>query len=126
MLGGRAAEQVMCGSISTGASDDIHRASELARRMVTEFGMSNRLGTVRYATQQYQFLSGESTANASPETLKVIDEEVQRIIGEQYERAQQLLKEHRTALECVTQQLLETETVDGALVKQALLEIVKD
>jgi cell division protease FtsH len=123
MLGGRAAEQVMCGTISTGASDDIHRASELARRMVTEFGMSDKLGTVRYATQQYQFLSGETTASASPETLKTIDEEVQRIIGEQYQRVQQLLKEHRAALECVTQQLLETETVDGAMVKQALLEL---
>ncbi|MEW6404146.1 MAG: ATP-dependent zinc metalloprotease FtsH, partial [Chloroflexota bacterium] len=79
MLGGRAAEQIVCGTVSTGASDDINRASELARRMVTEFGMSNKLGTVRYATQQYQFLSGETTTNASPDTLKVIDEEVQRI-----------------------------------------------
>lgn len=125
MLGGRAAEQVVFATISTGASDDINRASELARRMVTEFGMSDKLGTVRYATQQYQFLAGETTANASPETMKVIDEEVQRIIGEQYERAQQLLKEHRFALESLTRQLLETETVDGAVVKQALLETAK-
>jgi cell division protease FtsH len=123
MLGGRAAEQVMCGTISTGASDDIQRASEMARRMVTEFGMSDKLGLVRYATQQYQFLSGETTASASPETLKIIDEEVLRITSEQYQRAQQLLKEHRAALESVTQQLLETETVDGAMVKQALLEL---
>ncbi|MEW6028162.1 MAG: ATP-dependent zinc metalloprotease FtsH [Chloroflexota bacterium] len=120
MLGGRAAEQVVFGTISTGASDDIQRASELARRMVMEFGMSEKLGTVRYATQQYQFLSGESSASASPETLKVIDEEVQRIITEQYARAQQLLIDHRSALEHLTQQLLEKETVDGAAVKQAL------
>ena len=120
MLGGRAAEQVVCGTISTGASDDIQRASELARRMVTEFGMSEKLGTVRYATQQYQFLSGEMSASASPETLKIIDEEVQHLISEQYERAQELLREHRAALESVTQQLLKTETVDGAVVKQAL------
>jgi cell division protease FtsH len=90
MLGGRAAEQVVFGMISTGASDDIHRASELARRMVTEFGMSEKLGTVRYATQQYQFLSGETSASASPETLRIIDEEVKRIISEQYKRAQEL------------------------------------
>ncbi len=122
MLGGRAAEQVVCGTISTGASDDIMRASELARRMVMEFGMSEKLGTVRYATQQYQFLSGDTTATASPETLKIIDEEVQRLISEQYERAQKLLREHRPALETVTQQLLKTETVDGAVVKQALAE----
>jgi len=120
MLGGRAAEQVVFGEISTGASDDIMRATELARRMVTEFGMSERLGTVRYATQQYQFLSGETTVAASPETLKIIDDEVQRIIAGQYERAQKLLREHQPALERLTQQLLKTETVDGAAVKQAL------
>jgi cell division protease FtsH len=125
MLGGRAAEQVVCGTISTGASDDIQRASELARRMVMEFGMSDKLGTVRYATQQYQFLSGDTTTTASPETLKIIDEEVQRITGEQYERAQQLLMDHRAALESLTRQLLETETVDGAAVKQALVETEK-
>jgi cell division protease FtsH len=122
MLGGRAAERIVCGSISTGASDDIQRASELARRMVTEFGMSAKLGTVRYATQQYQYLQGESSTSASPETLKIIDEEVQRIIDEQYERAQQLLKDHRYALESLTQRLLQTETVDGTAVKQSLVE----
>ncbi len=82
--------------------------------------MSEKLGTVRYATQQYQFLGGESSTSASPETLKLIDEEVQRIITEQYERAQQLQVDHRAALEQLTQQLLKTETVDGSAVKQAL------
>ncbi len=121
MLGGRAAELVVFDEISTGASDDIQRASELARRMVTEFGMSDKLGTVRYATQQYQFLAGgETGATASPETQKIIDDEVQRIITAQYERAQQLLKAHRTALERLTQELLKTECVDGAAVKHAL------
>ncbi len=122
MLGGRAAEQVVFGVISTGASDDIQRASDLARRMVMEFGMSDKLGTVRYATQQYQFLSGDSSASASPDTLKIIDEEVQRIITEEYDRAQTLLRDHRAALETVTQQLLKTETIDGTVVKQALAE----
>jgi cell division protease FtsH len=122
MLGGRAAELVACGTISTGASDDIQRASELARRMVTEFGMSDKLGLVRYAAQQYQFLSGDSSASASPATLKMIDEEVQRITGEQYQRAQELLKDHRSALERLTRKLLESETVDGEVVKQALAE----
>ena len=125
MLGGRAAEQVVFATISTGASDDIQSASELARRMVTELGMSDKLGPVRYATEQYQFLSGDTTTSASQETLKIIDEEVQRIIGEQYKRAQQLLKEHRAALESVSQQLLETESVDGAAVKQALVTTEK-
>jgi cell division protease FtsH len=80
---------------------------------------------VRYAAQQYQFLSGDSSASASPDTLKTIDDEVQRITSEQYERAQQLLQDHRAALECLTRQLLETETVDGAAVQQALAETVR-
>lgn len=123
MLGGRAAESVMFNEISTGASDDIKHATDLARRMVTEFGMSDKLGLVRYASQQYQFLeSDDMSATASPDTLKIIDEEVQRIIAEQYERAQQLLRDHKSALERLTQQLLKTETVDGAAVKQALVE----
>jgi cell division protease FtsH len=125
MLGGRAAEQVVFGMISTGASNDIQRASELARQMVMEYGMSEKLGNVRYATQHYQFLSGDTTSTASPETLKIIDEEVQRIISTQYERAQQLLSEHRFALERLTRQLLVTETVDGAAVQQALVETEK-
>jgi cell division protease FtsH len=88
--------------------------------MVTEFGMSERLGTVRYATQQYQFLGGEASASASPETLALIDQEVQRVISEQYERALGLLGGHRGALEHLTQQLLRTETVDGGAVTEAL------
>jgi cell division protease FtsH len=120
MLGGRAAEQVVFGTISTGASDDIKRASELARRMVAEFGMSERLGNVRYATEQYQYLAGEAGVSASQDTLWVIDDEVQKIITAQYERAQQLLVDHRTALERLSKQLLETETVDGAAVKESL------
>jgi len=120
MLGGRSAEQVVFGTISTGASDDIKRASELARQMVTEYGMSERLGNVRYATQQYQYLNGESSVSASQDTLWVIDDEVQKIISTQYERAKQLLKEHRMALERLSKQLLETETVNGSDVKEAL------
>jgi cell division protease FtsH len=120
LLGGRAAEQVARGTISTGASDDIQRASELARRMVTEFGMSDKVGMVRYAAQQYQFLSGEASASASPETLAQIDQEVQRLIAEQYERVQGLLRQHRGALERLTEQLLVTETVDGSVVSEAL------
>ena len=99
MLGGRAGEMVEFGTISTGASDDIQRATDLARRMVTEFGMSEKLGSVRYAGQQLQYLGGsvEDNSQLSPETRQVIDGEVQRLVTEQYERAQALLKEHRAA-----------------------------
>jgi len=122
MLGGRAAELIQFRVISTGASDDITRATELARRMVVEFGMSPKLGTVRYAGQQLQYL-GKSVVDdnhLSPETRQLIDQEVQRIVTEQYERAQKLLVDHKAALGLLASELLEKETVDGGAVKKAL------
>src|SRR5271157_882682 len=122
MLGGRAAELVEFATISTGASDDIMRATELARRMVTEFGMSEKLGSVRYAGQQLQYLGGsvEDNSQISPETRQVIDGEVKRLVTEQYERAQALLRDHHAALKTLAQQLLKQETVSGNVVKKAL------
>jgi len=122
MLGGRAAEIVEFRTISTGASDDIMRATELARRMVTEFGMSDKLGSVRYAGQQLQYLEGsvEDNSQISPETRQVIDGEVQRLVTEQYKRAQELLQTHRAALSTLAQRLLKQETVSGSVVKEAL------
>jgi cell division protease FtsH len=122
MLGGRAGEIVEFGTISTGASDDIQRATDLARRMVTEFGMSEKLGSVRYAGQQLQYLGGsvEDNSQLSPETRQVIDTEVQRIVTEQYARAQALLKGHTAAHNALAQELLKQETVSGSDVKKAL------
>ncbi|HUL10653.1 MAG TPA: ATP-dependent zinc metalloprotease FtsH [Methylococcaceae bacterium] len=122
MLGGRAGERVEFGTISTGASDDIMRATELARRMVTEFGMSEKLGSVRYAGQQLQYLGGSvgDDSQISPETRQVIDAEVRLLVTEQYERAQALLKDHHAALKTLAQQLLKQETVSGSVVKEAL------
>ncbi len=122
MLGGRAGELVEFGTISTGASDDIMRATELARRMVTEFGMSEKLGSVRYAGQQLQYLGGsvEDNSQIGPETRQAIDTEVQRLVTEQYERAQALLKDHHAAHRALAQQLLKQETVSGSGVKAAL------
>jgi len=122
MLGGRAAEKVIFDTLSTGASDDILRASELARRMVTEYGMSEKLGSVRYAGQQLQYLGGavQEDSQLSPATRQLIDSEVQRIVTEQYALAYACLQTHRAALESLTAQLLQQETVDGSAVKQAL------
>jgi cell division protease FtsH len=122
MLGGRAAEKIVFDEISTGASDDILRATELARRMVAEFGMSEALGSVRYAGQQLQYLGGtmEDNSSLSPETRELIDREVKRIITEQYERAQRLLGEHRSSLDLLTGELLRCETVNADAVKAAL------
>ena len=122
MLGGRAGEMVEFGTISTGASDDIQRATDLARRMVTEFGMSEKLGSVRYAGRELQYLGGsvEDNSQLSPETRQVIDSEVERIVTEQYIRAQALLKGHQTAHKTLARQLLKQETVSGSDVKAAL------
>jgi cell division protease FtsH len=126
MLGGRAAEMVVFNTLSTGASDDIMRATELARRMVVEFGMSQSLGSVRYAGQQLQYLGGavEDNSALSPQTRQTIDSEIQRLVTEQYDRAQALLHARRPALEALAQQLLKQETVDGSAVKEALGQAV--
>jgi cell division protease FtsH len=122
MLGGRAAEITVFETISTGASDDIQKATELARRMVTEFGMSRTLGSVRYAGQQLQYLGGVSQDNSqiSPHTREIIDGEVKNLVTQQYERAQALLGEHRDALENLATELLAHETLDGSAVAAAL------
>lgn len=122
MLGGRAGEYVQFERITTGASDDIQRATELARRMVTEFGMSDKLGSVRYAGQQLQYLGSsiEDNSQISPETRQLIDSEVQRMVTEQYDRAKALLTDHHTAHELLAQQLLKQETVVGSDVQAAL------
>ena len=90
--------------------------------MVTEFGMSEKLGSVRYAGQQMQYLGGVVADNSqlSPQTRELIDSEVQRIVTEQYERAQQMLIEHAPALHCLSSWLMERESLDGSAVAQAL------
>jgi len=122
MLGGRAAETTVFDTISTGAGDDITKATELARRMVTEFGMSEKLGSVRYAGQQLQYLGGmvQDNSQLSPHTRQIIDAEVQGMVTGQYERAQALLREHRDALEALARQLLEHETLEGSAVQEVL------
>jgi cell division protease FtsH len=122
MLGGRAAELTILGSTSTGASDDIMKATELVRRMITEFGMSEKLGSVRYAGQQLMYLGNpvEGNTRLSPQTEEIIDAEVRRMVAEQLERARTLLQDHRGALETLAGQLLAQETVDGQAASDAL------
>ena len=122
MMGGRAAEQVMLGTISTGAVDDIQRATQLARRMVTEFGMSEKLGSVRYVGQRLQYLGAAvaESSDASAATHETIDAEVRRIVGEQFERAATLVAAHRDALSQLSAELLRAESLDGSAVRAAL------
>jgi cell division protease FtsH len=122
MMGGRAAEQVMVGTISTGAVDDIQRATQLARRMVTEFGMSEKLGSVRYAGQRLQYLGAASDEGSdnSGETRETIDAEVRRLVGEQFARAEALLAANRDVLSRLAADLLKAESLDGSAVREAL------
>ena len=122
MLGGRAAERLMVGTITTGASDDIERATQLAKRMVTEFGMSEKLGSVRYAGQRLQYMTTavEDASDSSLETRALVDDEVRRIIREQSTRAEALLAAHRDVLARLSAELLKAESLDGSVVSQAL------
>ena len=116
MLGGRAAEELVYGTKTTGAQNDIEQATTLARNMVTRWGMSERLGMVQLAPRENPYLSsldGLNTAKGvSEETARIIDAEVQRIITECYDEARRLLGVHRGALETLANALLERETLD--------------
>jgi len=116
MMGGRCAELLVLGSTSTGASNDLQRATELARKMVAEFGMSDRIGPMAWGGEAQVFLGDDlmhSGRDYSEETSRVIDEEVERILREQEARATRLLTEHRRGLSSVAARLLEKETIDG-------------
>jgi cell division protease FtsH len=122
MMGGRAAERLMCGTISTGAVDDIQRATQLAKRMVTEFGMSEKLGSVRYAglRQQYLGSAADDGTEGSAATKETIDAEVRRIVDEQAARALELLTGHRDVLAGLADRLLQAESLDGNEIREAL------
>jgi cell division protease FtsH len=122
LLAGRAAELIVFEKISTGAGNDLERATDMARRMVGELGMSPALGQVAYLRRSSTFLGqGEGAGiNYSESTAQMIDREVQRILGEQYERAIAMLRKDREVLEAVAQRLLETEVVDRAELRELM------
>ncbi len=111
--GGRAAEEFIFGSITTGASNDIEQATKLARAMVTRFGMSEQFGMVALETVNNQYLGGDTSLACSAETAKLIDDEVIRLVKEQYEKAMNILKEHAAKLNELSEYLLEKETITG-------------
>ncbi|MCS6797981.1 MAG: ATP-dependent zinc metalloprotease FtsH [Myxococcota bacterium] len=115
-LGGRVAEELTFGQVTTGASDDFRKATQLARSMVTEWGMSERLGPLAWGEREESpFLWGPASRSRdySEETAREIDAEVRRIVREQYERARELLTTHRDKLDAIAKALLERETLDG-------------
>jgi cell division protease FtsH len=118
MFGGRVAEQLVYGEdhLNTGASSDIMQATELARRMVTEWGMSERLGPLRYNENQQEVFLGHAITqrqNMSEDTAKLIDEEIRRIVTAGEKKAREVLAANRDKLEAITQALMEYETVSG-------------
>lgn len=125
MLGGRAAEEIVYGTKTTGAENDIEQATGLARRMVTRWGMSERLGLVQLAPRENPYLSGLNsygdTRPFSEETAKVIDAEVLKIIGESYEEARRLLNAHRKQLDVLAEALLARETLN----EQEILDVTR-
>ncbi len=125
MLGGRAAEEVIFGSITTGASNDLQRATDLAERMVTTYGMSKVLGPLAYEKgQQNQFLGNGMMGNprrmVSDETAKAIDDEVKEIVETGHQQAIALLKHNRDLLEEISQIILEQEVIEGQQLQQLL------
>ena len=113
LTGGRAAEQIIFDSITTGASNDIEQATRIARAMVTRFGMSDTFGMTALETITNQYLGGDTSLACSSETAAKIDEEVITLIKEAYEKAINILKDNLDKLHELAQYLLEKETMTG-------------
>ena len=112
-MGGRAAEEVVFNSITTGASNDIQQATNLARAMVTQYGMSDKFGLMGLESRESMYLDNGSVLNCSDETASHVDEEVMRILKEAYDEAKQLLTENRECLDKIAEFLIEKETITG-------------
>ena len=116
LLGGRVAEKLILDDISTGASNDIERATAISKAMVTKYGMSERVGTITFGADQEEVFLGRDLAHAkdySEETAAIIDEEVKKIVDAGYERATNILKDHIDKLHAVAKVLMEKEKIDG-------------
>jgi cell division protease FtsH len=124
-LGGRAAEEVAIGRITTGAENDLQRVTAIAHQMVTRWGMSERLGTISYSEREDPF-AGTALANGSREyserTATVIDEEVNRIVKWAYSRAVSLLSEHRETLDRIAKALRLHETIDANKLREIMID----
>ena len=124
-MGGRVAEKIVFGHLNSGAANDLEQATSIARRMVREWGMSDKVGPMAWNGQQQVFLGEDlmtSGREYSDSTAKLLDDEISRILHEQEQRAHDLLTKHRKGLELVAEKLLEEETIDGAAVGRLVQE----
>ncbi len=113
LLGGRAAEEIVFESITTGASNDMEKATQIAREMITQYGMSDKFGLMSLETVENQYLSGSARLNCSDVTAAEVDEEVKKLLKQCYEKAKTLLSENRAALDKIAEFLYEKETITG-------------
>ena len=113
LLGGRAAEEVVFGNVTTGASNDIEKATQIAKAMITQYGMSEKFGLMGLASVEHEYLNGRATLNCGDATATEIDHEVMKMLKESYEQAKQMLCEHRKTLDKIAAFLIERETITG-------------
>ena len=118
--GGRAAEEVAFGQVTTGAPNDIEQATKLARAMITRYGMSEDFDMVALETVQNQYLGGDSSLACSPDTQKEVDQKVVELVKAQHEKAKNILEENRDKLDQLAQYLYEKETITGEEFMQIL------
>jgi cell division protease FtsH len=112
-LGGRAAEEVIFNTVTTGAENDIEKATNMARSMITMFGMSDRFGLMQLESVQNRYLDGNRVLNCSDQTAALVDEEVKKLLADCYEKAKQIIREHLDAMDKIAQFLIEKETITG-------------
>ena len=113
LLGGRAAEEIVFDTVTTGASNDIEKATNIAKSMVTQYGMSKKFGLIGLATVESKYLSGHATLNCADVTAAAVDEEVMKMLAESYEKAKELLSENREVMDKIAEFLIEKETITG-------------
>ena len=113
LVGGRAAEQIVFSVKTTGAANDIQRATALARNMITQYGMSEKFGLMSLATVQNQYLEGQALMDCSQNTAALVDQEVQKLLDRAYEDAKALLTANRALLDEISEFLLTKETITG-------------
>jgi cell division protease FtsH len=123
LLAGRAAEEIVFDTVTTGAANDIERATELARAMVTQYGMSEHFGLIGLESVEHRYLNGRPVSNCGEATNSEIDQEVMRILHESYEEAKNLLRGHREALDKIAAHLIKKETITGKEFMQIFREV---
>ena len=123
LLGGRAAEEIVFGNVTTGAANDIEKATKLARAMITQYGMSEKFGLMGLASAENQYLDGRTVLNCGDKTATEIDHEVMKLLKESYEKAKAMLSENRDVLDQIADYLIKRETITGKEFMQIFREV---